>query len=135
MFLRIVWASYATAEPTKTYTFSMLISRLTVAVICTLAAGAVAELVAGRSRTVSVSLGVVLLALSAPIHLGSVWADYPPWYHFAYLLSLLPLAVVGGVLAITIAPNKATQGTVTPTVLAPEAAATADPNGRRRGSR
>jgi hypothetical protein len=88
----------------------MLISRLTVAVICTLIAGAVAELAAGRSRTASVLLGIVLLALSAPVHLGSDWAEYPPWYHLAYLLSLLPLAILGGVLAIKISPPELPRG-------------------------
>jgi len=102
--LRVTWAAYAIAEPTKSYTVPMLLSRLTAGVICTLVAGFVTELIAGRSRAATVYLGVVLLAGSAFIHLGRVWADYPPWYHTAYLLPLLPLTVLGGTLPTRISP-------------------------------
>jgi hypothetical protein len=106
LLLRTTWSSYAAAEPTKSYTLSMLISRLMVGVVCTLAAGAVAALVAKGSRTTSLFLGIVLLLISAPVHLPiefglhvSIWADYPAWYHFTFLLPLAPLTVLGGMLA------------------------------------
>ncbi len=106
LLLRTTWPSYAAAEPTKSYTLAMLISRLMVGVVCTLAAGAVAAMVAKGSRAASLLLGIVLLLLSAPVHLPielglhvSVWADYPAWYHFTYLLPLTPLTVLGGMLA------------------------------------
>jgi hypothetical protein len=44
--LRSVWPAYALAEPDKAYTLGMLLSRLTVGVVCTLAAGAVATIAA-----------------------------------------------------------------------------------------
>lgn len=54
----------------------------------------------------SLFLGIVLLLISAPVHLPiefglhvSVWADYPAWYHFTFLLPLAPLTVLGGMLA------------------------------------
>ena len=106
LLLRTTWSSYAAAEPAKSYTLAMLISRLMVGVVCTLAAGAVAALVAKGSRAASLFLGIVLLLISAPVHLPielglhvSVWADYPAWYHFTYLLPLIPLTVFGGMLA------------------------------------
>ena len=120
LLLRTAWPSYAAAEPTKSYTLAMLFSRLLVGVVCTLAAGAVAALVAKGSRAACLSLGIVLLLLSAPVHLPiefglhlSVWADYPAWYHFTYLLPLIPLTVLGGMLATVGAPYKAERGTVT----------------------
>jgi hypothetical protein len=105
--LRTLSSSYALAEPTKSYTFPMLISRLTVGVVCTLAAGAAATASAKGSRVASYCLAIVLFLLSAPIHLPvylpfylrNVWADYPRWYHFAYLVPLMPLIVFGGYLA------------------------------------
>ncbi len=105
LLLRTSWPSYAVAEPTKSYTLVMLISRLMVGVVCTLAAGAVAALVAKGSRA-GLFLGIILLLISAPVHLPiatgfhvSVWADYPAWYHLTFLLPLTPLTVLGGMLA------------------------------------
>ena len=42
--------------------------------------------------------GVLILAFSIPAHLypGYVWDDYPIWYHVVYLLSIVPIAVIGG---------------------------------------
>jgi hypothetical protein len=112
LLLRTTWSSYAAAEPTKSYTLAMLISRLMVGVVCTLAAGAVAALVAKGSRAASLSLGIVLFLIAAPVHLPiefglhvSVWADYPAWYHFTFLLPLAPLTVLGGILANMISKN------------------------------
>ncbi len=103
--LRSISLSYALAEPTKAYTFPMLLSRLMVGVVCTLAAGAVATATAKGSRIASYWLAFVLFLLSAPIHLPthlgiSVWADYPLWYHVAYLVPLMPLTIFGGNLAV-----------------------------------
>jgi hypothetical protein len=106
LLLRTTWPSYAAAEPAKSYTLAMLISRLMVGVVCTLTAGAVAALVAKGSRAASLFLGIALLLISAPVHLPiefglhvSVWADYPAWYHFTFLLPLTPLTILGGMLA------------------------------------
>jgi hypothetical protein len=99
LLLRTTWPSYALAEPAKSYTLPMLFSRLAVGVVCTIAAGAVAAIVAKGSRAASWWLGGLLLLLSAPVHFGRVWAEYPVWYHFAYLLPLVPWTILGGVLA------------------------------------
>ena len=102
LFLRTVWSDYALAEPTKSYTLLMLFSRLAVGGVCTITAGAVSAVVAKSSRA-AWWLGSVLLVISAPIHLPihlwsglTVWADYPTWYHFAYLVPLMPLTIFGG---------------------------------------
>ena len=105
--LRTFSSSYALAEPTKAYTLPMLLSRLTVGVVCTLAAGAVATVTAKGARVASYCLSVFLFLLSAPIHLPihlpfyfrSSWTDYPLWYHVAFLVPLMPLTIFGGYLA------------------------------------
>lgn len=101
--LRVGWSAYAAAEPTKAYTLAMLLSRLTVASVCSIASGVLAATTAKGDRTAACWLGALLLLGSAPIHLPisflSVWDDYPAWYHVVYLLSLMPLTGLGGYLA------------------------------------
>jgi hypothetical protein len=92
--LRLLWPAYAVAEPTKAYTVAMLCGRLTVALACSVAAGPVAAKIAG-SRAAWCG-GLILLAFSAPVHLVRVWADYPVWYHLAYLVPLVPVTGLSG---------------------------------------
>ena len=73
----------------------MLWSRLGVAAFLTVASGAVTALVAGDRRGAWV-LGCLFVLVSLPSHLYYVWADDPVWYHAVYLLSLVPLAWLGG---------------------------------------
>lgn len=91
------WPDYAAAEPTKAYTFAMMIARLTVAVIASVIAGAMAAKMSRTGAAAAWWVGVILLGGSAPIHLVRVWADYPAWYHFAYLL-LIPVTGLSGTL-------------------------------------
>jgi len=94
-----LWPAYALAAPAKAFTLPMLFSRLTIGVVCTVVGGAVAALAARRDLRAAWGLGALVLALSLPVHLREVWADYPAWYHAAYLVPLLPLAGLGGRLA------------------------------------
>lgn len=93
--LQSVWPEYAAAAPHRAFTLPMLWSRLCVAAVLTVASGAAAVLVAGDRRAAWV-LGSLFVLVSLPPHLYYVWADYPAWYHAAYLLSLVPLACLGG---------------------------------------
>ena len=93
--LKTTWPEYAAAAPEKAFTLPMLWSRLGVAGFLTVVSAAAATLVAGDRRAAWV-LGVLLVLVSLPSHLHYVWADYPAWYHAVYLLSLVPLAWVGG---------------------------------------
>ncbi len=95
--LRVVWPDYALAEPEKAYTLTMLFVRLLIFSSMIAATSGVATLVAGDRRVAWIAGGLIL-ALSLPPHLypGYVWDDYPAWYHIAYLLSILPIAVFAG---------------------------------------
>jgi hypothetical protein len=95
--LRASWPDYALADPEKAYTLTMLLVRLLIFSSMIAATSAVATLVSGDKRFAWVAGGLIL-ALSVPPHLypGHVWDDYPPWYHIVYLLSILPIAVIGG---------------------------------------
>jgi hypothetical protein len=92
----VVLPGYATAEPTKAYTLTMLFARLTVGIVCTASAGAAAAFAAKRNPRAALWVGLAALAVSTPVHLFEVWADYPAWYHFVYLGYLVPVATVAG---------------------------------------
>lgn len=101
--LRTGWRAYAAAEPTKEYTFAMLLSRLALASVCSISSGFLAVTTTGQDLKPAWWLGAILLLGSMPRHLPisyfNVWADYPVWYHTVYLLSLIPLTGFGGCLA------------------------------------
>jgi hypothetical protein len=99
--LSALWPAYASAVPTKAYSTAMLLSRLGVSVAASIVAGLVAGALGGprASRT----MGYVLTAVSAVIHVGIVWPDYPVWYHMVYLLSLVPITALAGLLPARIA--------------------------------
>ena len=67
------------------------------------ATSAVATRVSGNKHIPWVAGGLIL-ALSIPPHLypGSVWDDYPAWYHIVYLLSILPIALGAGRLTLRV---------------------------------
>jgi len=95
--LRHLWPAYAALEPVKGYTFAMLLARLAVACVACVAAGAVAVRPAGSAG--AGAAGTLLLTISLPVHLVQVWADYPAWYHVAYLVLLVPVTGLSGLLA------------------------------------
>jgi hypothetical protein len=74
----------------------MLAARLTVGMVCTSGAACVTTIVARDKGTASWWLGGLFLAVSLPIHLYRVWADYPAWYHILYLAYLVPIAGLTG---------------------------------------
>ena len=93
---RTLWPAYAAAEPEKTYTFAMLVSRLTVGALCTAGAACVATIIARDTGKAAWWLGGIFLAISLPIHLYLLWTDYPVWYHVVYLAYLVPIAGLTG---------------------------------------
>ena len=90
--LRTVWPDYAAAEPTKAYTLAMMVSRLGIGALCTAGAACATTVAAGDDGRSGWWLGALFLLLSLPVHLHTVWNDYPAWYHFVYLGYLIPIA-------------------------------------------
>jgi hypothetical protein len=97
--LRATWPAYGAAEPTKAYNLAMLLARLTVGTVCSVASGAMAAVAAAGDRRASWWVGAILLLFGGLHHLVRVWADYPAWYHLAFFLSLTPIVGVSGHLA------------------------------------
>ena len=95
MFL--VWPAYAVATPLLAFTLPMKIFRLALSTVCTLLSGAVAQRIS-PARWVPVALGCVLVLLFLPEHIH-IWSRFPVWYHLTFLVSLIPLAIIGAHLA------------------------------------
>ena len=93
--LRSMWPDYVLAEPENAFTLAMLFVRLGIFAVLTAGTACAATVVAGDGRMAWIAGGLILL-LSLPPHLYYLWDDYPAWYHFVYLLSIVPIAVYSG---------------------------------------
>jgi hypothetical protein len=92
--MRASWPEYARVADAMTFTLPMMIARLAIGALATLAAGYVTASVT-PSTLFRVLTGVMLLVAFVPIHIG-IWERFPVWYHLTFLLSLVPLTYAGG---------------------------------------
>ncbi len=93
--LRHGWSDYAAVEKAMTFTLPMMIARLSMSGVSSLAGGAVASAISRERLRAALGAGVILLALFIPVHL-SIWTKFPIWYHLTFLTSLPVLSVIGG---------------------------------------
>jgi hypothetical protein len=95
--LRVSWPHYHEAELAFNFTFAMKLARLLLGAISSLGAGFVAAWIGkGRIRAATLA-GIVLLGLFIPAHYR-LWSKFPVWYHLTFLVSLLPLTLLGAAL-------------------------------------
>lgn len=92
--LRHGWPAYATVEKSMLFTPPMLVARLTMSAVASLASGFLAARIAPGRPSALISGGVLLL-LFLPVHY-TLWAKFPLWYHLTFLASLPILAWIGG---------------------------------------
>ena len=92
--LRYGLEGYALAEPTMTFTLGMMFARLIVGAVSSLAAGAVIGWIAPNSPRTPWVFAVLLLAAFIPEHI-QLWRLFPVWYHLSFLLTLVPLVILG----------------------------------------
>jgi hypothetical protein len=98
LILRHGIEGYAAAEPGFSFTLGMLLARLLIAAVSSLAAGAVAAWIApGDARAAWIS-GIILLVVFLPEHV-KLWHSFPVWYHLTFLATLVPLVILGARLA------------------------------------
>ena len=105
VIMRAAWPAYASVADAMTFTLPMMFARLSIGAVATVAAGWVAATITRRS-TLALWPGVVLLAGFIPQHI-TLWEKFPVWYHLTFLLSLIPLAFLGGKLAAARTPEHA----------------------------
>ncbi|MEZ4235795.1 MAG: hypothetical protein R3F59_06465 [Myxococcota bacterium] len=94
--MRQAWPAYASVAEEMAFTLPMLFARLGIGAVATLLAGALAAAVGGRRA--AAGAGGLLLVGFVPVHVA-LWTVFPLWYHATFLLSLVPLAVLGGAAA------------------------------------
>ena len=92
--LRVLLPGYHAAEPTLQFTLAMKIGRLAMAALASIGAGAVVRAVAPASRVAPWIAGVLVLAMFVPIHV-QIWSKLPVWYHLSFLLTIVPLFLLG----------------------------------------
>lgn len=93
--LRAGIAGYRDVEAAMTFTHSMLLARLLLGAVSSLAAGYVAAWTSGAGSVAAKALAGALLVIFVPMHIA-LWAKFPAWYHLVFLMSLPLLAVAGG---------------------------------------
>ena len=92
--LRAAIPGYHAAEATLQFTGMMKAGRLTEAAIASVAAGAGVRAVAPANRWAPWIAGLIVLALFLPVHI-QLWSKFPAWSHLTFLLSIVPLFVLG----------------------------------------
>jgi hypothetical protein len=96
--LRYGFDGYAAAEPAMTFTLGMMLARLAMGAVSSLAAGAVMAFIAPNSTRTPWVFAVLVLAAFIPSHIR-LWALFPVWYHLTFLVTLVPLVILGWHLA------------------------------------
>jgi len=104
--MRSSWPAYASVATAMTFTLPMLVARLSISVVATLAAGLVTASIAPRSTLVRLMPGLLLLVAFIPEHIR-LWDKFPVWYHLMFLVSLVPLTYIGGTLGSPQRGNRA----------------------------
>ena len=94
LILRYGWHDYAAVEKIMTFTLPMMVARLSISGISSVASGVVAAWVE-KGKWAPLVAGVILLLLFVPIHY-SIWDRFPVWYHLTFLASLPLLSWLGG---------------------------------------
>jgi hypothetical protein len=91
--MRVSWPSYASVASAMTFTLPMMIARLSIGALATIAMGIVTASIA-KSVIVRLMPGVLMLLIFIPEHV-MLWEKFPVWYHLVFLLSLVPLTYLG----------------------------------------
>jgi hypothetical protein len=94
LLVRAGLSGYAEAEAATRFTLPMLLARLAVGVVSSVAAGLACALVARRAFVAAKILAVVIVVFFIPVHY-SLWERFPLWYHAIFLISLAPLVMAG----------------------------------------
>lgn len=90
--LLISWRDYATHSIDKSYTLPMLFARLLVGLLAATAASISVTKLASDSGKSAWVVGILVFIVASYVHLlTAVWREYPVWYHWAYLLPILPV--------------------------------------------
>jgi hypothetical protein len=97
IIMRETWPAYASVADAMTFTLPMMIARLSIGAVATIATGFVTAWIT-QSALARLIPGFILLIVFIPEHV-TLWDKFPIWYHLTFLLSLVPLTYVGNSIA------------------------------------
>ncbi len=95
--LRLSLPGYRAAEHTLQFTLGMKWARLVMAIVTSVAAGAVTGWISRSGRWPPWIVGGVVLAMFLPAHIA-IWSKFPAWYHLTFLLTIIPAVLLGALL-------------------------------------
>ncbi len=95
--LRFSVPDYTAAERTLHFTLTMMWARLAMAIVTSLAAGAVTQWIGRSSLGGPLIVGCLVFAMFLPLHIG-IWDRFPVWYHLTFLLTIIPAVLLGSLL-------------------------------------
>jgi hypothetical protein len=94
LLVRALLPGYSAAEPGMTFTLAMMVARLGVGVVASLAAGFACSAVARRNLVAVYGCAALLVLSFLPVHYN-LWHTFPLWYHVFFLVTLAPLVLLG----------------------------------------
>jgi hypothetical protein len=92
--LRLGLPDYTAAEHTLQFTLAMKWARLAMAIVTSVAAGAITGWIARTSLWPPLIVGGVVFAMFLPMHIA-IWSKFPVWYHLTFLLTIIPAVLAG----------------------------------------
>jgi len=99
LVIRWTVAGYTEVEAAMTFTLPMMLARLGLGAVSSVAAGLACAACVRSVRPTSVRfLAGALVVFFVPVHYA-IWSHFPVWYHVVFLVSLAPLVMLGARLA------------------------------------
>jgi hypothetical protein len=90
--LQISWGDYAIHSKDKSYTLEMLLSRQLLGILASITASICTTKIANNNRKNVWLVGSIVFCAASYIHFMTItWTEYPTWYHFAYVLPIIPV--------------------------------------------
>ena len=93
----MAWPEMAAIKDMTLLTVPMLLTRLSISALSSLAGGYVATMIGRESTRAPLGAGILLLVVFVPYHM-TIWHNFPVWYHLTFFVSLPILSLLGGML-------------------------------------
>jgi hypothetical protein len=94
MAIRWFLPGYVEVEKAMDFSLGMLVARLLLGAVSSLASGAACVVIGPSTRVAVYLFSLLLLVLFVPVHVN-LWGKFPLWYHIVFLGSLIPLVLLG----------------------------------------
>ncbi len=92
--VRSLVPGYVDVEKAMNFSLVMLLARLALGAGSSIVAGVACAAVTPHTRLPTYVFALLLFAMFLPVHV-SLWDKFPIWYHLLFLVSLVPLVMLG----------------------------------------